>query len=106
MRQAQDCEPDDPFAQRLRQTYNDLETERRATLAALADLDAAEGDASARPTAQDAGLLDTLPYLTDNLSKAPEQLLRGLFDTTHLAIRLHPDSNDITITIRLPGPNV
>ncbi|HEY0691758.1 MAG TPA: hypothetical protein VGD71_22285 [Kribbella sp.] len=50
MRQAQDCAPDDPFGQGLRQTYNDLETERRTTLATLAELDAAEGEAPARPT--------------------------------------------------------
>jgi site-specific DNA recombinase len=102
MRQAQDCEPDDPFGHGLRQTYNDLEAECHATLAALADPDAAEDTAPARPTGQDAGLLDALPYLTDNLTQAPEQLLRRLFDTTHLTIRLHPDSHDVTLTIQLP----
>jgi site-specific DNA recombinase len=102
IRQAQDCEPDDPFGHGLRQTYNDLDTERRATLAALADLDAAEGNAPA----QDAGLLDALPYLTLDLAEAPEQLLRGLFETTHLAVRLQPDSNDVAITIRLPADDL
>jgi site-specific DNA recombinase len=106
MRQAQDCEPDDSFGHGLRQTYNNLETERRAILAAFADLDAANGDVPARPTAEDAGLLDALPYLTENLAEAPEQLLRGLFETTHLAVRLHPDSNDVTITIRLPADDL
>jgi hypothetical protein len=99
---AQDCEPDDPFGHGLRQTYNTLDAERRVTLAALADLDATERDAPTRPTAQDTELLDALPYLTRNLTQAPEQLLRCLFDTTHLAVRLHPDSNDVTLTIRLP----
>ncbi|MCE7001664.1 recombinase family protein [Kibdelosporangium philippinense] len=106
MRQAQDCEPDDPFGQQLRQTYNDLDAERRATLAALADLDAAETDVPVRPTGQDAGLLDALPYLIDNLTEAPEQLLRGLLDTTHLAVRLHADGNDVTLTIRLPADDL
>jgi hypothetical protein len=42
MRQAQDGDPDDPFTKGLRQTYNDLEAERQAALAAVAELDAAE----------------------------------------------------------------
>jgi site-specific DNA recombinase len=103
MRQAQDCDPDDPFAQGLRQTYNDLETERRTTLAAIAELDAADQAAPARPTAQDAELLDALPYLMLKLAEAPDQLLRGLFEITHLTIRLHPDTDDATISIRLPA---
>jgi hypothetical protein len=103
MRQAQDLEPDDPFAQGLRQTYNDLDADRRATLAALAELDAAEHAAPARPSAADAGLLDALPYLTLKLAEAPEPMLRGLFEITHLTVQLHPDSDDVTITIRLPA---
>jgi hypothetical protein len=46
---------------------NDLEAERRT---ALAELDAAEPP---RPTADDVDLLDALPYLTFNLTEAPEQ---------------------------------
>ena len=38
MRQTQGSDPGDPFAQGLRQTYNDLEAQRRAALAALAAL--------------------------------------------------------------------
>jgi hypothetical protein len=106
MRQAQNSEPDDPFAQGLRQTYNDLEAERRATLAALADLDAAEQAAPHRPSAKDAGLLDALPYLTLKLAEAPEALLRSLFETTHLEVRLHPDDDDVTISIRLPADEI
>lgn len=106
MRQAQDCAPDDPFGHGLRQTYNDLETERRTALAAIAELDAADQAAPPQPTAEDAKLLDALPHLTLNLTKAPEQLLRGLFETTHLTIRLHPDSDDVTISIRLPADDL
>jgi hypothetical protein len=67
MRQAQDSEPGDPFAQWLRQTYNDLETQRRTTFAALAELDAADQTAPARPTLDDAVLLDALPHLARQL---------------------------------------
>jgi hypothetical protein len=103
MRQAQDCAPDDPFAQGLRQTYNELEAERRATLAAITELDATDQAAPARPTAEDARLLDDLPYLTLALAQAPEPLLRGLFEITNLSVRLHPDSDDVTLSIRLPA---
>jgi site-specific DNA recombinase len=75
MRQAQDAEPDDPFGQGLRQNYNDLETERRTALAAIAELDAADQAGPPRPTAEDADLLDALPYLTLNLAEAPDKLL-------------------------------
>jgi hypothetical protein len=80
-RQAQDS---DPGARGLRQTYNDLETQRRATHAALAELDTADQTTPARPTVDDAGLLDALPHLAVNLTEAPEQLLRGLFETIRL----------------------
>lgn len=103
MRQAQDCEPDDPFAQGLRQTYNDLETQRRA---ALADLDAINQATPARLTGDDADLLDALPYLTVNLAQAPEPLLRNLFEITNLAIQLHHGSDHATISIRLPADDL
>jgi DNA invertase Pin-like site-specific DNA recombinase len=106
MRQAQDGDPDDPFTQGLRHTYNDLETQRRTTLAAIAELDAADNAAPARPTADDAGLLDALPHLTLNLPDAPEPLLRSLFETTNLTVQLHPDSDDVTISIRLPADDL
>jgi len=103
MRQAQDCAPDDAFGQGLRETYNTLETERREALAAIAELDAAEQAGPLRPSVEDVDLLDALPYLTLNLTHAPEQLLRGLFEITQLTVRLHEDSDDATITIRLPA---
>jgi site-specific DNA recombinase len=103
LRQAQDLEPADPFAQGLRQTYNDLDAQRRATLASIAELDAAEQAAPARPSVDDLGLLDALPYLALKLTEAPEPLLRGLFEITNLTVQLHPDSDDVTISIRLPA---
>jgi hypothetical protein len=106
MRQAQDGDPDDPFTLGLRQTYNDLEAERRAALAAVAELDAAEATAPASVTAADLGLIEALPYLQLNLTHAPEPLLRGLFETTHLTVQLHPDSDEVTITIRLPAEDL
>jgi hypothetical protein len=76
MRQAQDCEPDGPFGQGLRQTYNNLEPERRTALAAIAELDAAEQAGPPRPTAEDAELLDALPYLTLKLTDTPGRLVQ------------------------------
>ena len=106
MRQAQDADPNDPFTRGLRDTYNQLETERRATHTALADLDKTDQAAPARPTTDDVRLLDALPHLRMNLTKAPEQLLRTLFETTRLTVQLHPDSDDATITIRLPADDL
>lgn len=106
MRQAQDSDPDDPFTQGLRQTYNQLEAERRATHAALAGLDAVAQQTPAGPAVENAELLDLLPNLSVNLTNAPEQLLRSLFEVTRLTVRLHPDSNDVTLTIRLPADDL
>jgi hypothetical protein len=41
--------------------------------------------------------------LTLTLADAPEPMLRGLFEITNLTIQLQPDSDDVTITIRLPA---
>jgi site-specific DNA recombinase len=100
LRQAQDGDPDDPFTKALRGTYNDLEAEKTAALAAIAQLDETKPD---RPSATDMDLLDTLPYLALNLVHAPEPLLRTLFELTQLAVRLHEDSGQVTITIKLPA---
>ena len=51
----------------------------------------------------DPALLDHLPYLTLNLAAAPPDLLRTLFDATRLTIAMHPEGDDITITVTLPG---
>ncbi|MEI5098370.1 hypothetical protein RB200_06490 [Streptomyces sp. PmtG] len=52
---------------------------------------------------QPADLLDALPYLALNLARAPERLQRRLYEITQLTIRLHPNSDDVTLTIRLPS---
>ncbi|MFD5696839.1 recombinase family protein [Streptomyces lasiicapitis] len=103
LRQAREGAPDDPFTRGLRQTYNDLEAQRTATRDALAELDAAEDSEPSRPTAQTADLLDALPYLAVNLARAPERLQRQLYEITQLTIRLHANSDDVTLSIRLPA---
>lgn len=103
LRQAQDGDPDAPFAKALRATYNDLERDKTTALAAVAELDAADGTTPGRPNAGDTALLDALPYLALNLAHAPEPLLRRLFEITQLTVRLHGDTDQVTITIRLPA---
>ncbi|MDX8028811.1 recombinase family protein [Lentzea sp. BCCO 10_0856] len=103
MRQAQDGDPDDPFTRALRATYNDLEAERQAALSAVATLDAADDTAPTRPDAADVDLLDALPYLTGNLSDAPEPLLRKLFEAVSLTVRITDDGDHVTINVRLPA---
>ena len=61
LRQAQDGDPNDPFTRGLRQTYNDLETQKKATLATITTLDAADHTEPGQPSAHDAALLDSLP---------------------------------------------
>ncbi|GGR67432.1 hypothetical protein GCM10010252_01460 [Streptomyces aureoverticillatus] len=104
LRQAQDADPDDPFTRGLHQTYNDLETRRKATLAVLADLDAADAPEPERPTEQNSVLLGTLPHPRLNLTRVPEPLQRRLYEITHLTARLHKDSDDVTFAIQLPAP--
>jgi DNA invertase Pin-like site-specific DNA recombinase len=103
MRQAQDGDPDDPFTKALRGSYNDLDAEKIATLAAITGLDAADEAEPGRPGIEDTALLDALPYLALNLANAPEPLLRKLFEITQLAVRLHDEGDRATITIRLPA---
>ncbi|MGP4018814.1 recombinase family protein [Saccharopolyspora sp. 5N708] len=101
LRQAQDGDPDDPFTKGLRGSYNELEAQKKATLASVAELDAADEAEPGRPSPDDAALLDSLPYLALNLTHAPEALLRRLFEITHLTVRLRDDSDEATITIKL-----
>ncbi|MFJ4790051.1 recombinase family protein [Streptomyces sp. NPDC088794] len=103
LRQAETSSPDDPFTKGLRESYNRLESERGAALAGIARLDAADAAEPARPNAEDADLLDGLPYLALNLVHAPEQLLRRLFEVVQLTIRLHYDPEVATIQITLPA---
>ncbi|TGA95460.1 recombinase family protein [Streptomyces sp. MZ04] len=103
LRQAQDADPSDPFTRGLRQAYNDLESQRRAVLAAVAALDAADAAEVGPPTEQTADLLDALPYLALNLARAPEHLQRQLYEITQLTIRLHASSDDVTLSVKLPA---
>ncbi len=102
LRQAQDGEPDDVFTKALRGTYNDLETQKANAVATIALLDTTDPATPHRAAPADTALLDALPYLTLNLAKAPEPLLRRLFEVTQLNIRLHDDGDRVTITIKLP----
>jgi DNA invertase Pin-like site-specific DNA recombinase len=103
LRQAQDGDPDDPFTKALRGTYNELDAEKSAALATIADLDAADETQPGRPSTTDVTLLDTLPHLALHLADTPEPLLRKLFEITQLEVRLHDDNDHVTITIRLPS---
>ena len=44
-----------------------------------------------------------LPYLALNLNNAREPQLRKLFEITQLSVRLHDDTDHVTITIKLPA---
>src|SRR5215470_12344699 len=104
LRQAQDSDdPNDPFTKALRGTYNDLEAQKTATLATITQLDTADQTEPSRPNDTDIALLDALPHLALNLANAPETLLRRLFEITRLTVRLHDDSDHVTITITLPA---
>jgi hypothetical protein len=100
LRQAQNGDRDDPFARALRSTYNDLDAEKNAALSIIAQLDATE---EAGPSHPGTALLDALPYLTRNLTTAPEPLVRRLFEITQVAVRLRDNSDYVTITITLPA---
>lgn len=52
LRQAQDGDPDDPFTQGLRGSYKELEARKTVTLAAVAELDAADKAEPAGPAPQ------------------------------------------------------
>jgi hypothetical protein len=100
MKQAREGDPDDPFTTGLRQSCNDLESRKNASLAAIARLDKA--DQSAGPKTADLGRLEALPYLAINLAKAPRELLHELFEVTQLSVNVHGRGDEVTITVRLP----
>lgn len=99
LRQAQDGDPDDPFTKALRGSYNELEAQKKTTLAAIASMDAADKAEPTHPSAHDAELLDALPTLAINLAHAPDDLLRRLFEITQLDVRLH------TTASKSPSPS-
>ncbi|MBO0885359.1 MAG: hypothetical protein J2P17_34505 [Mycobacterium sp.] len=106
LRQVQECDPGDPFARGLRQTFGDLGAQRAATLAAVADLDRVEAAEPDRPHPDDVTLLDCLPHLAVNLRAAPESLLRSLFEITGLTVALHAGGKHATITAKVPADHV
>jgi site-specific DNA recombinase len=55
------------------------------------------------PSIDDAGLLDALPYLALYLAHAQQDLMRRLFEIIQLSVRLHQESDDVTIKISLPA---
>lgn len=104
--QAEDADPRDPFAQGLRQRYNELETERQTLLVTIAELDRQQAQEPDHPTADQLGLLDALPHLTVNLHRAPDELLDHLFDLTQLTVQVHYATNDATLKVTLPADDV
>jgi site-specific DNA recombinase len=102
LRQARSGDPDDPFSQGLRQTYNDLHRQLEATRTELAELSLVEHVVPEAPTIADQELLDALPHLATNLTRAPTELLRQLFETTQLTVRFRP-TDDVDVTITLPA---
>lgn len=106
LRQVQDGDPDDPFARGLRGTYNDLEAQKTAALAAMRRVDEAEQAEPARSDPSDLALLDALPVLKLNLVHAPTNLLRRLFDVTRLEVRLDGDGGGVDVTISLPAADI
>ncbi len=102
LQQAADGDPDDPFTKALRGRYNELEKERAGVASALAELGRPDGAQPDMPTAADMGLIDALSYLALNLAKAPEQLLRTLFEVTQLTIRIDAEADRATLEITLP----
>ncbi|GAA5109076.1 recombinase family protein [Haloechinothrix salitolerans] len=102
LRQAQTGDPDDPFTKALRSTYNDLESQKAASSAAITKL--SENNNRHQITDDDLAVLDALPFLEANLAHAPERTQRRLFELTRLNIRMNPDDfTEITLEITLPA---
>jgi hypothetical protein len=106
LRQAEDADPHDPFAQGLRQRYNDLETERQTLLATIAGLDRQDEKVPDRPSADQLDLFDAVPHLAINLHRAPDELLDRLFNLTQLTVQVHYAINEATLTVTLPADDM
>ncbi|MCU1686259.1 MAG: Site-specific recombinase [Amycolatopsis sp.] len=105
LRQARSGDPDDPFSQGLRQTYNDLHNQLEALRSELVELEMTERVIPETPTMADQELLDALPHLAADLTRAPAELLRQLFETTQLTVRLS-STDDVDVTITLPAADL
>jgi len=106
LEQAMNGDPDDAFTKALRGRYNDLETQRADLAAKLAAVDESAGGEPDKPSAEALSILDTLPYLAVNLAKAPEELLRTLFEVAQLSVQVHDEGEHTTMTITLPADQV
>jgi site-specific DNA recombinase len=95
---------DDPtgtiFA-RVQDRLRELETERRAKLAALAEIEAAQ-DSENVPTE----LLDRLPILDIDLLDAPDEQLRHLFEAFRLVIHYHRARHEAVIRVTLTDDTI
>ncbi|ADP78992.1 Resolvase domain protein [Pseudofrankia inefficax] len=103
LRQAQDGDPDDPFTQGLRATYNDLDAERKVTLAKIQELDEADDAEPERPGPDNLQLLDALPELALKLHQAPEALQRRLYEITQLTVQLDHERQEVKMMIKIPA---
>ncbi|WP_156096587.1 recombinase family protein [Amycolatopsis jejuensis] len=106
LRQAQEGDPEDPFTQGLRTTYNELETQKKAAITAIADLDAADEVEPGKPGEDSIALLDALPFLALNLADGPEDQLRPLLEILQLGVRLIGDTDNVRIEIKLPADDL
>ncbi|WP_248812808.1 zinc ribbon domain-containing protein [Frankia sp. AgPm24] len=102
LRHAQVGDPDDPFTQGLRSSYNELDTERRAALGKIKDLDAADDTEPDRPGQASLALLDALPELHLKLHQAPEALQRRLYEITQLTVHLDHERQEVHMMIKIP----
>ncbi|GHI41098.1 recombinase family protein [Streptomyces violascens] len=103
LQRAQECGPNDPFGQGLREAYNDLEEQRQITVGILKDLAVETTNRTAAVEDGIAGILKALPYVALNLASAPQQLLRRLFELTQLSIQLPEAGDDFILSITLPA---
>lgn len=104
--QAMNGDPDDAFTKALRGRYNDLEAQRADLAAKLAAVDESAGTPPDKPSHDALSLLDALPFLAVDLAKAPEDLLRTLFEVVQLSIQVHDEGERATMTITLPADHV
>ncbi|WP_329045066.1 hypothetical protein OG738_27190 [Amycolatopsis sp. NBC_01488] len=102
LEQAMNGDPDDAFTKALRGRYNDLEVQRADLAAKLAAVDESDGAEPDKPSAEALSILDALPYL----AKAPEDLLRTLFEVVQLGVQVHDQGEHATMTITLPADQV
>ncbi|MEX5713932.1 hypothetical protein AB1484_38665, partial [Parafrankia sp. FMc6] len=102
LRQARDGDPDDPFTQGLRSSYNQLEAERKTALRKIKDLDAADETESDRPGQDSLALLDALPELHLKLRQAPEALQGRLYESTQLTVHLDHEGQEVHMMIKIP----